>query len=89
MSDYDIADRKSIARDRATDDPDHIGRDATGADHFWSVYDRTVIVVAESGVDTCDMPDIERPLAEWRDYTDAQRGWQFHAITDAPLLEAI
>lgn len=86
MPTNDLTHRQSIATEHATDRPAHIGRDATGADHFWSIYDRTVIVVETDAVATCDLSGTNRPLKLWRDYTESERGWAHHTIIDTPLL---
>jgi len=86
MSVFATRDEKSIAATYCTDRPTYIGTDETGAVHYWSTYDRMVIVVEFTDVSTCRLADCDRPLKHWREHTADERGWTECRITADPLL---
>jgi len=86
MSAFDTRPEKRIAAEQTSDRPTYIGRDEAGAVHYWSIHDRTVIVVDGTETATCDLSDLDRPLKHWRKHTAAERGWTDCQITAEPLL---
>lgn len=68
MTDYDNTDLESIEQH------DHLGTDATGADHYWDKASRTIYVVADGAIDHEQSID-DRPLSDWIAYIRERRGW--------------
>jgi hypothetical protein len=80
MAYFDIfAEKRDDAQDRAddyaADRPDYIGVDGEGDWHFWSRYDRRVIVVSDDEVETCDLKYTNEALGKWYEHTRDDRGW--------------
>jgi len=86
MSVFDTRPEKRIASEHVSDRPTYIGTDETGAVHYWSIHDRTVIVVEGDDTATCDLSDSDRPLGHWSEHTAAERGWADCTISADPLF---
>lgn len=86
MSTYDTPDRKSIAREHASGPLDFVGRDATGADHYWSFRDRAVIVVENGEIELFELAETPlSDLGDWRTHVETKRGWADCRVIDSPF----
>ncbi len=76
---------ESIAREQYHD-ASYLGTDGAGADHFWSIYHRAVVIVSSNGeaVETVELDNTPyETLEEWIDYTDTERGdWGTLLVAD-------
>jgi len=78
MSTKELSDCKRIASEQVVDRPVHLGTDETGAEHYWSIYEQTAVVVEPDG-EVVTQKVGHRPLSDWELFVAECRGWQ-----DAP-----
>ena len=87
---------KRIATEHTAVEPRYLGTDARGTVHYWDHIQRHVVLVDGGDVEIVErvptngkvrlLGDCNHPLRHWREYTDAERGWDSCEIETGSLL---